>query len=177
MCSVLLQPLSLSLSLSLLLLLKLFAQDISMFFLVFVLLTSFDVLIEIMAEAYDLGLTGLNEQHRAFIGFQLDAKTRRKNHGRYPEMFFSPYALPQLETMFRAKKGARSLLIISAAKPVNTERYERFRKELVNRTEHDEPFKDSYVFDQDAVSFSYNQFSNLFIYNIKASLPRLHSKS
>ena len=112
----------------------------------FVLLTSFEVLIEIMAEAYALGLTGHYEQHRAFIGFQLDAKTRRKDYPRFPEMFFSTVAVPLIEVMFRAKKGARSLLIISAAEPVNTDRYERFRKELVKRTRHDEPFKDESVF-------------------------------
>ncbi|XP_028405467.1 receptor-type guanylate cyclase Gyc76C-like [Dendronephthya gigantea] len=118
---------------------------------VFVLLTSFDVLIEIMAEAYDLGLAGfkpdLNERPRVFIGFQPDAKIRRKNYVQYPEIFFSPYAEPVLDVMFRAKKGARSLLIISAEDPVNNARYERFRNLLVKKTENDGPFKDEAIFD------------------------------
>lgn len=107
-----------------------------------------------MAEANDLGLAGLSDQHRNFIGFQLDAKTLRKNYISYPEMFYSPIAVSPFDVMFRAKRGAKSLLIISAAKPPNTDRYEKFRKKLVYRTEKVEPFKDKTVFDLVTVSIS-----------------------
>ena len=122
------------------------------YFVVFVLLTSFDVLIEIMAEAYDLGLTKINKPHRVFIGFQLDAKVRRKNWVRQSEMFFSTRPINSLGLMYRSKKGSRSLLIISAAQPVNTDRYEKFRKELVRRTEYVEPFKFETQYDIATVS-------------------------
>ena len=105
-----------------------------------------------MAEANDLGLAGPTDQHQKFIGFQLDAKTLRKNYISYPEMFYSPIAVSPFEVMFRAKTGARSLLIISAAQPPNTDRYEKFRKTLVERTEKVEPFKDITVFDLATVS-------------------------
>lgn len=130
------------------------------FFIVFVLLTSFEVLIEIMAEANDLGLDGLCEQHRTFVGFQLDVKTLRTNYVLHPEMFYSAVALSPLEVMFRAKRGARSLLIISAARPPNTDRYKKFRRKLVDRTEKVEPFKDITVFDYATVSNFLSKFSN-----------------
>ena len=113
-----------------------------------------------MAEAYDLGLTSIHGQHQTFIGFQLDAKTRRKSYIRYPEMFYSHQAEPTFEVMIRAKKAARSLLIISVEQPVNTDRYERFREKLVNRTEHDEPFKFSSIYDVKTVGISLNEFES-----------------
>ena len=121
------------------------------FSVVFVILTSFDVLIEIMAEAYDLGLTGKNRPHQAFIGFQLNAKIRRKNYIRQTEMFFSPITVSPGDVMYRSMKGARSLLIISAAQPVNTNRYEKFRMKLVNRTINDPPFNTAGVYDTPTV--------------------------
>lgn len=105
-----------------------------------------------MAEAYALSLTGFPEKRRAFIAFKLDAKMLRKNYVQYPEIFYSPRAVPALDIMYRAKRAAKSLLIIAAARPVNTGRYERFRKELVKRTEHEGPFKDSTVYDVATVS-------------------------
>ena len=115
-------------------------------------MTSFYVLHEIMGEAYQLGLTGTAEPHRAFIGFQLNAKIRRRNYVRQSEMFFNPYSYPARASMYRAMKGARNLLIISAAEPVNNDRYERFRKKLVWRTENEGPFKNPSVFDVRSVS-------------------------
>ena len=70
-------------------------------------------------------------------------------------LFFNPYVLGPQERIDRqqiTRNGARSLLLISPAKPINTERYIAFKKELINRTESKEPFMDSAVFDEDLVS-------------------------
>jgi hypothetical protein len=126
------------------------------FSIVFVLLTSFDLVVEIMAQAYTMGLTETNRPHRVFIGFQLDASKRRKNYIRQSEIFFSPYAYPQTDVMYRAMKGSKSLLIISNAEPVNTERYELFRNELVHRTEYLPPFNSTTIYDIGSVSKAVN---------------------
>ena len=119
----------------------------TLLFLVFVLLTTFEVLVEIMAVAHNLGLTAKEKPHRAFIGFQLDAKIRRENYVRKSEFFFSNVANPVGVVQYRAMRGARALLIISAAQPRNYQRYTRFQQKLVDRTENAPPFKDRTVYD------------------------------
>jgi hypothetical protein len=99
-----------------------------------------------MAEAHDLGLVSKDSPHRAFIGFQLDAKVRRDNYVRKTELFFSAYAYPPGEVMYRAMRAARSLLIISAAEPRNNVNYRRFQNELVRRTKEVPPFNDTNIY-------------------------------
>ncbi|CAB4032083.1 atrial natriuretic peptide receptor 1-like, partial [Paramuricea clavata] len=147
---------------------------------VFVLLTSFDLVVEIMAQAYTIGLTETNRPHRVFVGFQLDASKRRKNYVRQSEIFFSPYAFPQVDVMYRAMKGSRSLLIISNAEPVNTERYETFRGKLVNRTEYDPPFNSTTVYDSISKQTTISEVaSSLYdaVYQYALALDRLHKRN
>ncbi|XP_028395101.1 receptor-type guanylate cyclase Gyc76C-like [Dendronephthya gigantea] len=147
---------------------------------IFVLLTSFDVLIEIMAEAHDLGLTKIKKPHRVFIGFQLDAKVRRTNYVRQSEMFFSTQPTNSLDLMYRSKRGSRSLLIISAAQPVNNDRYEKFRKELVRRTEYVEPFKFELEYDLVTKQTEISETANALydaVYQYGLVLHRLHERN
>ena len=106
-----------------------------------------------MSQAYDLGLTGKSNPHRAFIGFQLQMALSRDIPATR-DLFRSLLAPDTEEVMFRTKKAARSLLLISHDKPRNTELFQRFKNELINRTEYVQPFKSSATYDFGTVSIS-----------------------
>ena len=120
---------------------------------VIVVLTSFNVLIEVLSEAHGMGFTGTQRPHRAFIGFELVAKNRRMMYLE-PEynMFYSPFAEPAINVTFNAMKAARSLLIISTPDPANTQDYLEFRNELMQRTANQKPFRDDTIYDDATVS-------------------------
>ena len=115
---------------------------------------SFEVLVEVMSQAYDLGLTEKNRPHRAFISFQLDMGVSRESISENLDLYRSPIAEPRPPTsvMLRAKKASRSLLLISLDKPRDTERFQKFKNELVKRTDNTPPFKDPYIYDLKTVS-------------------------
>ena len=113
------------------------------FILVFVIVTSHDVLMDVMAEVNNLGLAGSKKPHRAFIGFQLDVTRSSPGYARKNEMFYNKNILDRNDELKRrrlTRNAARSLLIISCAEPKNGERYDRFKKELTNRAKSAEPF-------------------------------------
>ena len=115
---------------------------------------SFEVLVEVMSQAYDLGLTEKNRPHRAFISFQLNMGVSRESIVENLDLYRSPIAEPRPPTsvMLRAKKASRSLLLISLDTPRDTERFQKFKNELVKRTDHTPPFKNPFIHDLKTVS-------------------------
>ncbi|XP_046854845.1 speract receptor-like isoform X3 [Xenia sp. Carnegie-2017] len=147
---------------------------------IFVLLTSFPVVIEIMSQVDILGLNDLSQPRRAFIAFQLDQKKRRSDYFGETQMFYAPLAEPVKEVQFHATKAARSLLVISAGVPQSRLRYEHFRQELIRRTEHEPPFKDESIYDFNTGQVEIGGIAcDLYdaVYQYALALDRLHKKN